>query len=122
MGQQFALAYSQYTGRWPEAFAFAAYDAMLLLADAVERAGSLQGPAIVIALENARIQLAAGSYSFPYTSLNPPGADGVPAYLWHQWPDVQTLYLQYTEPGQPTADMPVVWPERYRTVDAPIVR
>ena len=31
----------------------------------------------------------------------------------------QTLYLQYTEPGQPSDGMPVIWPKTYRTVDNP---
>jgi ABC-type branched-subunit amino acid transport system substrate-binding protein len=122
LGQQFALAYSQFNGRWPDVYAFAAYDAVYLLADAIDRAGSLQGSALVVALEASDIELASGHYTFPFGVHNPPEADGVNAYMWHQWPDVQTLYLQYSRLGQPADDMPVIWPQRYRTVDAPLVR
>lgn len=121
-GQQFALAYGRYNGRWPEAYAFAAYDAVHLLADAIVRAGSLQGAALVAALETTDIELAAGHYTFPYGSGDPPGEGSADASMWHQWPDVQTLYLQYSQPNQPADAMPVIWPARYRAVDAPFVR
>jgi ABC-type branched-subunit amino acid transport system substrate-binding protein len=121
-GQEFTLAYAHYAGQWPSAYDFAAYDAIHLLADAVQRAGSLQGAALVVALEEAQIELASGTYSFPYGSLNPPGAENVPGYLWHQWPDVQTLYLQYTAPQQPAGEMLVIWPARYRQGDLPYIR
>jgi branched-chain amino acid transport system substrate-binding protein len=120
MGRQFAHAYGYFINHWPEAYAFAAYDAVYLLADAITRAASLQGPALVVALEDANIELASGEYSFPYGSRNPPDAGGVPTFMWHQWPGVQTLYLQYTEPEQPADKMPVIWPASYRTVDAPV--
>ncbi len=32
------------------------------------------------------------------------------------------LYLQYAEPGQPANEMPVIWPQIYRTADAPVIR
>ncbi|MCC6166235.1 MAG: ABC transporter substrate-binding protein [Caldilineaceae bacterium] len=121
-GQQFALAYGQYKGHWPEAYAFAAYDAVYLLADAVARAGSLQGPALVVALEETDLELASGRYSFPFGISHPPGAAGVSPSMWHQWPDVQTLYLQYTEDHQPAYQAAIIWPRRYRTVDAPLAR
>lgn len=121
-GQQFALAYGQYNGRWPEAYAFAAYDAVYLLADAITRAGSLQGPALVVALEETDLELASGRYTFPYGIAHPPSADGVDPSMWHQWPDVQTLYLQYTQDRQPAHQAAIIWPRRYRTVDAPLVR
>ncbi|HXF60609.1 MAG TPA: ABC transporter substrate-binding protein [Caldilineaceae bacterium] len=120
-GKRFAATYTQHTGGWPEGYAFAAYDAVYLLADAMLRAGSLQGPALVIALEDSHLEGAAGQYTFAYSSLNPPGA-GVASYMWHQWADVQTLYLQYTTPGQPAAELPVIWPPRHRTSEGPVAR
>src|SRR5690606_34758088 len=122
MGPEFAVAYERYAGHWPEGYAFAAYDAVYLMPDAILRAGSLQGPDLVAALENTDIELASGHYTFPYGGQNPPSADGAAAYLWHQWPETQVLYLQYTEPLQPAHQMPVIWPPPYRTVDVPVVR
>ncbi len=122
MGQDFAIDYGHYAGHWPEGYAFAAYDAVYLMADAILRAGSLQGTALVAALEDTDIELTSGHYTFPYGSQNPPSADGAAAYLWHQWPETQALYLQYTEPLQPAHQMPVIWPPQYRTVETAIVR
>lgn len=120
LGQAFALAYGQFAGHWPEAHAFATYDAVHLLADAIRRAGSLQGPALVAALEQTDIELASGHYSFPYGSHSASGADSALPYMWHQWPGAQSLYLQYTDEQQPAADMAVLWPSLYRTVDGPL--
>ncbi len=121
-GAAFAEAFARYLNRWPEAEAFAAYDSLFLLADAVERAQSLDGPALVNALEQCDLALAAGHYRFPYGSHAPPEASGQAAWAWHQWMDPPLLLLQYTEVDQPAAAMAVVWPPSYATVDQPVVR
>lgn len=119
-GRAFVSAYNQYMARWPEPYAFASYDSVYLLADALRRAATLTGTDLVAALEASDIILASGRYFFPYTAQHPV-PDSAPAYAWHQWPDPHTLYLQYTEPWQPSAKMPVLWPEVYRTADAPVI-
>jgi branched-chain amino acid transport system substrate-binding protein len=120
LGQNFAQAFNQYFQRWPEASAFEAYDAVWLIADAIDRADSLAPDAVISTLEQTDITLASGHYTFPYGSLNPPDGTNVPHYLWHQWPVPQVLYLQYTQPNQPAAQMSVIWPPAYRTTDSPI--
>ena len=50
-GLAFAEAYRARMGRFPEAYAFEAYDSLHLMADAIERAGSLDPDAIIAALE-----------------------------------------------------------------------
>jgi len=121
LGKQFAIAYQQYFDRWPERYAFGAYDAVQLAADAIDRAGTLDPAAIITALETADIELASGHYQFPYNSKNPPDGDKVPAYLWHQWLNPQLLYLQYSEAGQAGIEAAVIWPEIYRTIDGPLL-
>ena len=121
LGKQFAIAYQQYFDRWPERYAFGAYDAVQLAADAIDRAGSLDPLALIAALETADIELASGHYQFPYNSKNPPDGDKVPAYLWHQWLNPQLLYLQYSEPDQAGTEAAVIWPETYRTIDGPLL-
>jgi branched-chain amino acid transport system substrate-binding protein len=91
------------------------------MADAIERAGSLDPDAIIQALEETDMELAAGRYYFPYGIKNPPSGD-VPDFMWHQWPDVPLLFLQYTEPNQHSDDVEVIWPAAYRTTDGPIVQ
>ena len=120
MGQRFAEVYQQYFKRWPEATAFEAYDALWLVADAIQRAGSLAADDIIHALEKTDIELASGYYYFPYGSTNPPDGQAVPNYMWHQWPDPQLLFLQYTAPGQTARTAPVIWPPIYQTVEGPL--
>ncbi len=112
----FVDAYTKIFDRWPEAYAFESYDALRLIADAIGRAQSLEPKAMIRALETTDIVLASGHYTFPYGSLNPPDGDDVPLYLWHQWPEPHTLFLQYATPQQPAKDAAVIWPLTYRTV------
>ena len=121
LGLQFAEKYRGYFDRWPDMHSFAAYDAVRLAADSIERAGSLAPDAIIAALEESDVVLAAGRYRFPYGSTNPPDDPALPAHVWHQWLDAPMLYLQYTEPGQSAMAAPVIWPPSLRTVDAPVL-
>jgi branched-chain amino acid transport system substrate-binding protein len=120
MGQHFAQQFGQYFQRWPEAAAFEAYDAVWLMADAIERADTTDADEIISALEKTDLTLAAGHYTFPYGAANPPDGQKVPAYMWHQWPDPPLLYLQYTEPNQSAKKSTVIWPATYRTIDGPL--
>ena len=112
-GQDFAIKYDQYASRWPESYAFASYDAVWLLAEALRTAPSWKGSDLVTALEQSDQELTSGHITFPVSSLSPAAADQ-PAYLWHQWTDSQILYLQYTEAEQPADGMAVIWPPRFR--------
>jgi ABC-type branched-subunit amino acid transport system substrate-binding protein len=113
-GQDFAIKYDQYAGRWPESYAFASYDAVWLLGDAMRVAPSWKGSDLIAALEAIHQESTNGSISFPVSSLSTPLPDQ-PAYMWHQWAGSQILYLQYTEPQQPALAMAVIWPPHYRT-------
>ena len=91
-----------------------AYDSVLLVADAIERAGSTDPQAIVDALEQTSMVGSLGKYEFPYGSKNPVPA-GQPSWLWHTWPEPALLLLEYTEKGQTADDAIVVWPESKQT-------
>jgi len=120
LGQQFAQQFAQYFQRWPEAAAFEAYDAVWLIADAIERADSVSATDIIRALETTDLTLASGHYTFPYGAANPPDGQTVPSYMWHQWPDPPILYLQYTEVNQAAEQSTVIWPTTYRTINGPL--
>lgn len=100
--------------QFPESYTLEAYDSMMIMADAIERAGSLDPDAIIAALEATDILLAQGRYYFPYGTQNPV-PDGEPEWMWHQWPDPAVLFQQYFEVGQTSDDAAVVWPEVYQT-------
>ncbi|MDM8527289.1 ABC transporter substrate-binding protein [Anaerolineales bacterium HSG24] len=121
LGAEFAKRYEAKFAKWPEPYAFEAYDTLLLMADAINRANSLEASSIIQALEETDIDLASGHYTFPYQANNPAGGF-VPEFMWHQWPDVPLLFLQYTSPNQHSNEMAVIWPETYRTVSSPIIR
>jgi ABC-type branched-subunit amino acid transport system substrate-binding protein len=97
-------------------YALEAYDSLWIMADSIERAGTLDADAVVAAIEATDMELAQGRYYFEYTSENPV-PDGVPAWMWHQWPDPAVLVLQYYEEGQAGDEAAVVWPEAYLTND-----
>ena len=122
VGNAFADKYRAQMDRWPEAYAFEAYDALKIMANAIENAGSLDADAIIAALEATDLEGAAGHYTFPYGSSNPPDGVDVPDFMWHQWADVPLLYLQYTEVNQHSDDVEVIWPAAYRTSEGLIVR
>jgi ABC-type branched-subunit amino acid transport system substrate-binding protein len=102
--------------RFPESYALEAYDSMMLMAGAIERAGSLDPDAIIAEIEATDTTLAQGRYYFPYGTNNPV-PDDVPDWMWHQWPEPAVLFLQYFEEGQSADDAAVVYPEVYQTHD-----
>jgi branched-chain amino acid transport system substrate-binding protein len=95
-------------------YAFEAYDSVLLVADAITRAGSTDHPAIVKALETTSLVGTQGQYSFPYNSANPVPA-GKPGWLWHTWPEPPIQLLEYTKKGQTLADAVTLWPASRQT-------
>jgi branched-chain amino acid transport system substrate-binding protein len=110
----FEAEYRKSFDRFPESYALEAYDSMMIMANAIEVAGSLDPDAIIAALEATDLILAQGHYTFPYGTGNPVPS-GVPDYMWHQWPDPAVLFLQYYEEGQSGDDAAVVYPEVYQT-------
>ena len=97
-------------------FGMASYDAVWMMKDAMERAGSYSdAAAIVAAIEASDISLSQGRYYFTYGAHNPDLPEGTPAYMWHQWPDPIVTVMQYFEQGQSSLEAAVVYPEVYQT-------
>jgi branched-chain amino acid transport system substrate-binding protein len=105
----FVANYTERYNQAPGGSAMAAYDSTYLLLNAIQEAGSTDPQAIITALENIKYTGVMGDYSFKYTSANPV-PDGVPAWMWHQWPTPNTFIIQYTEVNQSAGDAPVVFP------------
>ena len=110
VADRYALAF----GKPPKAWVIEAYDSVLLVADAIERAGSTNSADVVAALETTTLTGTQGTYEWGGTSENPVPA-GEPSFLWHQWPTPQISLVQYTATGQAIADAAVVWPEFAQT-------
>lgn len=114
--EEFEAAYREHFDWFPESFALEAHDSMMLMLEAIERAGSLDPDAIIAEIEASDTLLAQGHYYFPYGTGNPV-PDDQPDWMWHQWPEPAVLFLQYFEVGQDGDDAAVVWPETYQTHD-----
>lgn len=78
------------------------YDAMLVLADAIERAKSTDGKAIIAALEKTDIVLGRGRYTF--------STSHEPDWAYHQFMNAPVALVQYDKVGQDAEDAPIVWP------------
>ncbi|MGD8389710.1 MAG: ABC transporter substrate-binding protein [Desulfobacteraceae bacterium] len=99
-------------GRLMNATVMEAYDAFMLMCEAIKKAGSTDPDAIVEALEGIEWTGMRGKYYFPYGSKNPVPEDQ-PDYMWHQWPDVSEYLFQYTEVGQSPENGTVIWPPKW---------
>ena len=108
--------YEEVFGDIVPSYAMASYDAVFILKDAMERAGSYSdAAAIVAAIETVEIDLTQGRYYFEYGSHNSDLPEGTPAFMWHQWPDPIVTMMQYFEQGQSSLEAAVIYPEVYHT-------
>ena len=84
------------------------YDALYVLVDAINRAGSTDGKAIIGALETSKWDGTRGQYAFS-TSHDPD-------WTYHQFVEAPLYLLQYDKVGQKPEDAPVIWPQNLATV------
>lgn len=84
------------------------YDAMLVLADAIKRANSTDGKALIAALEKSDIVLGRGRYRF--------STSHEPDWAYHQFMEAPVALVQYDKTGQDAEDAPIVWPRNIADV------
>jgi branched-chain amino acid transport system substrate-binding protein len=114
----FTERYTERTGKQaPESYALEAYDSIMIIAQAIEEAGTTDPAAIIDALENIDYVGALGEITFPVNSANSPDAAGKDPKWWHQFPNPAITIVQYQEEGQDSNDSPVVFPGEYKTGD-----
>jgi len=100
-----------------ESYSMEAYDSIAILAQAINEAGSTDGPAIVAALEGISHEGTLGRIYFPYGTGKDPSADGKGDEWWHQWPDPAMTMIQYQKEGQSSVDAPIIFPDAYNNGD-----
>jgi len=98
----FVAAYKKKYNQTPSPQAIENYDAMLVVADAIGRAKSTDGKALIAALEKTDIVLGRGRYTFS-TSRQPDWA-------YHQFMGAPVALVQYSKVGQEAEDAPIIWP------------
>ena len=110
------VKYEREFGDIAPTFVMEPYDAVRLMADAMERANSYRdGQAVAAALEATDVEFSQGHYFFAYGSHNPQLPPGTPAYMWHQWTEPIISMMQYFEPGQSALDAAVIFPPAMQT-------
>src|SRR5215831_11929473 len=98
----FVAAFQKKYGEAPSPQAIENYDAMMVLADAIERAKSTDGKAIIAALEQTDLVLGRGRYRF--------STGHTPDWAYHQFMDAPVALIQYDKVDQTAEDAPIVWP------------
>ncbi|MFI5015161.1 MAG: ABC transporter substrate-binding protein [Hyphomicrobiales bacterium] len=98
----FVAAFKKKYNENPSPQAIENYDAMMVLADAITRAKSTDGKAIVAALEQTHLLGGRGMYSFS-TSHSPDWA-------YHQFMAAPVALVQYDKKDQDADDAPIIWP------------
>ena len=109
MSREFAKAFQETIGRPANAVAMEGYDGVMVIAEAIEQAGSTELEAIQEALRELRWEGTRGTIHFPQTTE--------PAWRFQQWPDVPVFVIQYTEPNQTPADAAILWPREMATTE-----
>ena len=118
----FLEQYSEATGKTSaESYALEAYDSIMILAQAIEEAGSTDADAIITALEGIEHAGTLGDIYFPYGRENTPADNDTEDKFWHQWPDPPITMVQYQEEGQDSTETPIVYPDVYKTGDPVVV-
>src|SRR3984893_12688507 len=98
----FVAAYTKKYSHTPSPQAIENYDAMLVLTDAIARAKSTDGKALIAALEKTDIVLGRGRYTFSTSKQ--------PDWAYHQFMGAPVALVQYNKVGQDAEDAPIVWP------------
>jgi branched-chain amino acid transport system substrate-binding protein len=98
----FVAAYQKKFDHTPSPQAIENYDAMLVVADAIARAKSTDGKALIAALEKTDIVLGRGRYTFSTSKQ--------PDWAYHQFMNAPVALVQFSKVGQTAEDAPIVWP------------
>jgi branched-chain amino acid transport system substrate-binding protein len=98
----FVAAFKKKYNENPSPQAIENYDAMLVLADAITRAKSTDGKALIAALEQTHMLGGRGMYTF--------STGHTPDWAYHQFMDAPVALVQYDKRDQEAEDAPIIWP------------
>ncbi len=116
VAESFVARYAEVTGKpAAESYALEAYDSIMIIAAAIEEAGTTDPEAIIAALEGISFEGTLGTITFPYGQGNTPADNDQEDKWWHQFPDPAITIVQYQEEGQNSTDATVVFPDIYKT-------
>lgn len=114
LSRSFGKAYQEKFDRPANAVAMEGYDGVMVLAQAIEAAGSTNTDAIEEALRNLEWEGTRGTITFPQTKE--------PAWAFQQWPEVPIFVIQYDEVNQSPGDSAILWPRSLATTDQIVMK
>jgi branched-chain amino acid transport system substrate-binding protein len=103
----FVAAFKKKFNSPPTPQAMESYDAEYILVDAIKRAKSTDGKAIIQALEKSNWVGTRGKYSF--------ATDNNPDWHYHQFVTAPVHLIQFDKVNQTPEDAPVIWPKAVAT-------
>jgi branched-chain amino acid transport system substrate-binding protein len=109
LSRKFGKAYEEMTGRPANAVAMEGYDGVMVIAEAIKKAGSTDSDAMQSAMRDLRWDGTRGTIYFPQETE--------PKWAYQQWPEVPIFVIQYTEPSQTPSEAAILWPQRLSTTD-----
>jgi len=105
--KRFKTGFKKKYNQIPSPQAISNYDTMFVIADAIKRAGTTDGKALIAALEKTDIVLGRGRYRFSMSHN--------PDWAWHQFMEAPVALIQYDKEGQGVDDAPIIWPRDIAT-------
>jgi branched-chain amino acid transport system substrate-binding protein len=114
LARSFGEAYQAMTGRPANSVAMEGYDGIMVIAEAIEKAGSAEPQKIEAALRDLSWDGTRGTISFAQAKD--------PAWHYQQWLGVPIFVIQYTEEGQNPANAAILWPRDQATTDQLILK
>ncbi len=104
----FVAAFQKKYKESPSPQAIENYDAMWILANAIESAKSTDGKAVVAALEKTHWLGGRGMYTF--------STSHTPDWAYHQFMEAPVALVQYDKVNQTPEDAPIIWPRNVADV------
>ncbi|SFP96924.1 ABC transporter substrate-binding protein [Tranquillimonas alkanivorans] len=114
LSRSFGEAYQQKFDRPANAVAMEGYDGVMVLAEAIEAAGTTDSDAVEEALRNLSWDGTRGTIFFPQTKE--------PAWAFQQWPEVPIFVIQYSEANQTPSEAEILWPKSQATTDEIVLK
>ncbi len=98
LGKEVAATYQKNTGNEPNRLIFQAADSVLLIARAIEKAGSTESAGILKALREGEFEETRGKFKFSQEK----------GYKFQQWVDIPYVTYQLTEINQPISETTLI--------------
>ncbi len=105
LGNTVRERHTKESGREASRVVFQGFDALWVLAEAIERAGSTESKKVIAALEQSQLVSTRGTISF----------DQKAGSTFHQWVEVPFAIIQFTAIKQPLAEAAIVFPSAIAT-------